>query len=215
MAILIPRMIQSLDGWIPDSDAWVYVSATSFKVVGKNVTSKFQPGTKIAWNQTTTRYAYVVSSAFSTNTTVTITGGDDYAVSDATILYPCYSYANPPNFPEWFNYTETWSGFSTAPSGGKSRFKIDGRLVIWNLQRTVAGTSNNASHTVSLPTTAKTLTGLYWNSHGHALDNVTWTPASLAMIESGGTVAILFVGMSLTWQTSCDSRWVGPIMYEI
>ena len=36
--------IMGWDGWQADSDTWVYLSATSFKIEGKDVTSKFTKG---------------------------------------------------------------------------------------------------------------------------------------------------------------------------
>ncbi len=35
----------ALDGWIYDTDTWTYVSATSFKITGKDVQYKFPKGT--------------------------------------------------------------------------------------------------------------------------------------------------------------------------
>jgi len=90
-----------LDGWIYDTDTWTYVSATSFKVSGKDVRYKFPKGTKIKLVQSgTTKYFYVVATAFSTDTTVTITGGSDYTLAEAAISGQAYSYAAAPqDFP--------------------------------------------------------------------------------------------------------------------
>lgn len=88
------------DGWCYDTDTWVYVSATSFKVTGKDVRYKFPKGTKIKLVQTTTKYFYVVATAYSTDTTITITGGSDYTLASATISGQAYSYADSPqNYP--------------------------------------------------------------------------------------------------------------------
>jgi len=90
----------STSGWIYDTDTWTYVSATSFKIAGKDVRYKFPKGTKIKLVQTTTKYFYVVATAFSTDTIVTITGGSDYTLADATISGQAYSYAaSPQGFP--------------------------------------------------------------------------------------------------------------------
>lgn len=86
----------ALDGWIYDTDTWTYVSATSFKIAGKNVAYRFPKGTKIKLVQTTTKYFYVVATAFSTDTTVTITGGSDYTLAEAAISGQAYSYAAAP-----------------------------------------------------------------------------------------------------------------------
>jgi len=90
-----------LDGWIYDTDTWSYVSTTSFKVSGKDVRYKFPKGTKIKLVQSgSTKYFYVVATDYSTDTTITITGGSDYSLANATISGQAYSYAeNPQNYP--------------------------------------------------------------------------------------------------------------------
>lgn len=88
------------DGWCYDTDTWVYVSATSFKVTGKDVRYKFPKGTKIKLVQTTTKYFYVVATAYSTDTTITVTGGSDYTLANAAISGQAYSYAaSPQDYP--------------------------------------------------------------------------------------------------------------------
>ena len=90
-----------LDGWIYDTDTWTYVSATSFKIAGKDVRYRFPKGTKIKLVQSgSTKYFYVIATAYSTDTTVTITGGSDYTLASATISGQAYSYADSPqNYP--------------------------------------------------------------------------------------------------------------------
>lgn len=214
MDLIASGGIVRTDGWNLDTDTWVYVSASSFKVAGKDVTTKFPPGTKISWFQTTTKYGYVSSSAFSTDTTVTIVVSTD-TVADATITVPRYSYISAPvGHPIWLPFTETWNGFSSAPSGGTSRFKVEGRWLTWNLSRSVAGTSNNATHTVTLPITAIALSDYYSNSLGNGLQGSTWD-ISVSIVGSGASVSTLCFGTSTSWATSGDSRWVGVITYEI
>ena len=90
-----------LDGWIYDTDTWSYVSTTSFKVSGKDVRYKFPKGTKIKLVQSgSTKYFYVTATAYSADTTITITGGSDYSLANATISGQAYSYvAAPQDFP--------------------------------------------------------------------------------------------------------------------
>ena len=83
-----------LDGWIYDTDTWNYVSATSFKISGKDVRDRFPKGTKIKLVQSgSQKYFYVIATAFSTDTTITITGGSDYSLASTTISGQAYSYA--------------------------------------------------------------------------------------------------------------------------
>ena len=83
------------------TDTWTYVSATSFKITGKDVRYKFPKGTKIKLVQSgITKYFYVTATAYSADTTITITGGSDYSLANATISGQAYSYAAAPqNFP--------------------------------------------------------------------------------------------------------------------
>lgn len=85
------------DGWCYDTDTWVYVSPTSFKISSKDVRYKFPKGTKIKLVQSgSTKYFYVVATAYSTDTTVTVTGGSDYTLTNDAISGQAYSYADTP-----------------------------------------------------------------------------------------------------------------------
>lgn len=93
-------------GWISDSDTWVYVSATQLKIVGKDVRSRFPVGTKLRLTQGTVKYFYAIAAAMSgSDTLITLTGGSDYALANAAITSPAYSYAaRPQGFPNIFSY---------------------------------------------------------------------------------------------------------------
>ncbi len=125
----------ALDGWIYDTDTWTYVSATSFKITGKDVRYRFPNGTKIKLVQSgSTKYFYVTATAYSADTTITITGGSDYSLANATISGQAYSYAAAPqNFPKRFAYTPivTYAGGTTNPTSITTNFyfAINGSLV--------------------------------------------------------------------------------------
>ena len=105
-----PTYSGNLDGWIAVTDTWTYASATTFTIAGVDRTAMFPKGTKLKLTQTSAKYFYVVGSAFSTNTTITVTGGTDYTLEDAAITSPYYSYASTPQgFPKQFTYTPTWT----------------------------------------------------------------------------------------------------------
>lgn len=106
-------------GWTAAGETWTYASATTF-TVPTDLTVKYQKGTKIQLTQTTVKYFYVVASSYAApNTTVTITAGTDYALANAAITVPCYSYMeNPQGFPDIFNYTPIWSGDIAPPAIG-------------------------------------------------------------------------------------------------
>ena len=139
------------DGWVEIDDTLTYASATTFTATG-DLTTTFQKGTKLRLVQTTTKYFYVVSSAYvDPTTTVTVTGGDDYSLASAAITDPYYSYIeNPGGFPDWFNYTPTLtaSGSMTvsSPTITMAKFKIAGRQVFVNARCsfTLGGSASNS-----------------------------------------------------------------------
>lgn len=89
-------------GWTYDDlYTWTYVSATSFAIAGVDATSQFPAGTKIALYQSgSIKYFVVVSTVFSTNTTVTVTGLGTTTLANVPIDRPAFSYlASPVGFP--------------------------------------------------------------------------------------------------------------------
>jgi hypothetical protein len=139
-------------GWNIDTDTWVYVSAVSFKVEGKDVTATFTKGTKIRYKQGGAyEYGIVASSAFSTDTTVTLIANTDYALASAVITDAGYSYVeNPQGFPTVFAYTPTVAGFSGTPVVTRPNFYVTGNICHL-LIADITGTSNNASFTFTAP----------------------------------------------------------------
>ncbi len=147
-ALTSPTFLGNIDGWIAGSDTWTYASATTFTIAGVDRTALFKKGTKLKLTQTSAKYFYVTSSSFSTNTTVTVTGGSDYTLANAAITSPYYSYAsNPQAFPHWFNWSPTVDWDSTDPSGTTTtitRFRVEGDTcyIEFRQNNTVAGTTN-------------------------------------------------------------------------
>jgi len=91
-------------GWTPSGETWTYASATTFTIAGTDLTSKYTKGAKIKLtNDSTTKYFYVVSSAFATDTTVTVTG--EVNLVSGEITNPFYSYAD---CPQGFKRGQDW-----------------------------------------------------------------------------------------------------------
>ena len=109
---------QAETGWI-DAGAmtWTYASASTFTVAGDQ-RAIFQKGTLLKFDQTTTKYAVVGSSSYSSpNTTVNIIVNTDYTIASAAITNPYYSYAaNPQGWPGWFAWSPTLTGYSADPT---------------------------------------------------------------------------------------------------
>lgn len=95
--------IHTYDGWISATETWTYASADStnktytFTISGVDKTGILSAGDRIKLTQTTVKYFIVTAVSFSTNTTVTIYGGTDYTLANATITSPNYSHQKSPN----------------------------------------------------------------------------------------------------------------------
>lgn len=208
--ICIPEFYRT--GWIRDTDPWVYVSATSFQIKNKNVTTRFPVGARLKATQTTDKYFNVVSNAFSTHTTITITGGSDYSLANAAIDNPCYSYQScPQGFPSFFNFAETWTGFSTAPTGGSCQFCMHGRTVFMLVVRGT-GVSNATTMTVSVPVTSA---NLYQHAWGTGMNAGTWIeyPCRILLTPSA-TSGTIYNKLTGAWTNSGNKVWEGVFSYK-
>jgi hypothetical protein len=191
-------------GWITCEDTWVYASSTSFTISGKDCTSYMTKGTKLKCTNSGTKYFYITSSSFSTNTTVNVTGGSDYTVANAAITAPSYSYEeNPQGFPDWFNYTPTITGFSSNPTTTAYRFAIKGTTVFVTLCEGANGTSNATTKTYTLPITSKTITNgqhagiiVAYTDNGSAGYNGIW------VVPSASTTVNCYKASLAAWTNS-------------
>ena len=151
--------ITSADGWIDDtSETWTYASgsgggAASFTISGIDLTAKYSPGTRIKLTQTTVKYFVVTSSTFGGgNTTVNIMAGTSYTLANAAISANYHSYVvNPQGWPQYFSYTPTATGLSSALTVNVSKWAVVGRLCSFVFD--VNGTSNAATFTLTGPIT--------------------------------------------------------------
>lgn len=107
-----------IDGWIPSGETWTYASdddpTFTFTISGDK-TSKYTVGMKLKLTQTTVKYFIITAVSYSDpNTTVTIYGGTDYTLANATITSPYYSMVRTPQgFP---TEPELWSEITTNTS---------------------------------------------------------------------------------------------------
>lgn len=135
------------DGRVAGWDGWselttlTRVSDTTATLSG-DWTDRLQKGDKLWWKSNgVSRYNYIIGVSYSApNTTITITAGYVSAANDSrfesgqTITEPRYSkVANPQGFPDWFNYTPTWSAGGsmtyTSVTSERARFCIQGTTV--------------------------------------------------------------------------------------
>lgn len=200
-----------VDGWTSSADTWTFATATTFTISGVDRTTTFTPGTKLKLTQTTVKYFVVQSSSFSTNTTVTITGGSDYSLANAAITAPFYSYqANPQGWPGWFNFTPSTTGITGESS--TARFAVQGRIV--SLELALTGTGSATTRSFTLPF-AVGHTGTFATT-GLAEDagSTQNTPGSLNLPNSGTTCNLFKNTANGAWTASGAWFYIGTITYE-
>ena len=118
------------DGWIDFPVIPTYVSATGMRFSGVDYSGLIQKGDKIYIDQSGNKYFYVTAVAFSTDTTITVTGGSDFTVANAAIVNPQFSkQASPQGFPLTFTWTPGYTGFSSNQATSVAEFSITGGFV--------------------------------------------------------------------------------------
>lgn len=136
------------DGWQYPNETWTYASSTTFTISGDK-TGNYQKGDKIRLKQGGSyKYFYITAVSYSApNTTVTITGGTDYTLANATITDNYYSKAERPvGFPLIFNWTPTWTNL-TVGNGvlGLGQFALVGGNQLEFSLKFTWGTTTSAS----------------------------------------------------------------------
>lgn len=117
------------DGWTSAGETWTYASAdgpTGVFTVAADVTTKYSPGMRVRYTQTTVKYGIItaVSTFSGGNTTITIYGGTDYTTANAAISANSYSTARAPfGFPaqalKWTEkFTDSTARTQSSPTNG-------------------------------------------------------------------------------------------------
>lgn len=158
-------------GWTLIPYTCAYLSATSF-TVGKDLVTNgpLAVGDKLKIVQGTNTFkGYIISLSVSNGaTTVTVTGGSDYSLSDAAISAAYFSKAeNPAGFSNggWFNWVPTVKGYVNMTVSNlniqQAVFKISGHvmLVAVVIDCLFGGTLNEGAY-ISLPIRSKNQTTL-------------------------------------------------------
>jgi hypothetical protein len=175
------------DGWIPVSDTWTYKTATTI-TVPSGAASIYKVGMGIRLTQSSTvKYFYIVGVA---DTVLTVTGGSDYTLANATIS--AVSYAPNPDtaigFPRVFQYATTITGYTTNPKTATLEFKMIGNRVYVDTYDRIDGNDSNATGlTFTLPVSAygsQLVTAL-----GYPVDKGSISTAPTGYIDINGTIA--------------------------
>jgi hypothetical protein len=212
------------NGWIPANETWTYNSSTSVKVTG-DVRDKYAIGDKIKLYQNTggDKYFYIRVISYSGSppetTTISFAATSDYSLADEAITSNFFSHsASPVGFPEWFNWTATFSGWSSNPSDGIYRYRIDGKTVTVNIFQPNNGTSNSTGSFIGGLPVSKSLTDALWLGLGIGLDNgaTLSSPIRVQMGPGSGTLGFYTSFSGGAWTASGNKRIItAHIEYEI
>jgi hypothetical protein len=208
------------DGWTPVTATWTRTANHAFSVAG-DVTATYSPGVKVRYKDGGAfEYGVVASSTHAAGTTsVTLITTSAYAMADAAITDRWIARANlPAGWPEWFAYTPTITGFSSAPVGGVYRWRADGRRLEIAIRQVVAGTSNATTFTMTAPATARTVGNMIWRGVCSFADNTTTsaTYGSLLINSASATINAYTDASIGAWTNSGEKRVIfGTIFYEI
>lgn len=145
-------------GWLLETDIWTYASASTFTVEGDK-TSKFRKGARIKCVVNGTQlYLVCLGSSYSSGTTtVTVTGGTDYALSNYPINSKYISYDEAPDgYPGWFDYSPTYGGSGsmtwTSVTTARARFRVSGDICQFSLYASgITGGTASYALTISAP----------------------------------------------------------------
>lgn len=190
-------------GWYPANETWTYASADSpaftFTISGDK-TDKYTPGMRIKLTQTSTKYFIITAVSYSNpNTTITVYGGTDYALTNSTISSNYYSMMKAPTgFPvnpaKWTVQTTSASNVGEAnPTDGDwynlGNLSIDIPIGAWNVSYEAVGVTIRSSSAAmdlrsSLSTTNNTeglgeLTGRMYTTAGTRFETILHRSATL------------------------------------
>jgi len=175
------------DGWVTSTDTWTYASASTFTIAGVDRTAVYTAGTRLKFTQTTVKYAVVVSSSFSTNTTVTIAVNTDYTIANAAITLPYYSYqANPQGYPGYFSWTPTLTNLTIGNGAITAEYAQFGTTAHFYFNVTFGNTTSMGTNPIfTLPVVPKYTNSI--NGASICLDAGTASFFSHSVNESVGT----------------------------
>jgi len=112
---------------------------------------------------------------------------------------------------QFFDWSPTYGGFSTPPSGGVNRYCVQDKICNFYAMPTVNGTSNSATYTITLPFVAKNLQVIPLNS---TIDNGATAVGGQLVTTAGSNIATISK-VTGAWGTTGAKRAVVQGWYEI
>lgn len=206
--------VEQGDGWIPDVNTWTMQKAGSasvaavFTVSAASVqTQVYQPGLKVRWAESgVNKYGNVASVVIAASSaSVTLVANSDYAMAATPDTGSnLYSFAVPPDFPAYFNFS---AGSISGPTGTITNaccFSINGRaMTYWiNVQGT---TSSGTGFTFTVPVGPVSGSSTAKDQTGYADNNGTFATGLFAPAANSTTITA-YVLPSLTWTAGSSVR---------
>lgn len=112
-------------------------------------------------------------------------------------------------FPTLTDYTPTFGGFGTDPTGTVAQYLTIGPLVVVFIRQPNTGVSNATTFTISAPVAAKTLTNAVWGTTGPIVDNSAAVATSGRIeITSGSSTINLYTNMAAAGWTNVNNKRV-------
>lgn len=146
-------------GWIATGESWAYSSWTLATRIGvvtvpSDATTKYTPGMRIRFSQSTGGTKYGVITAV-TATTLSIFFPSPGVLQNEAISSPVYSPEWAPvgfdpdvNDAPWQPYTPTWTNMTIGNAVVSCRYKKIGKTVFVRIQVALGSTSSSAANTV-------------------------------------------------------------------
>jgi hypothetical protein len=197
-------------GWTPTRQTWTYASATTINVP-TDATILYSVGDKIRFKQGGAyKYFYICTVAA---TLLTVTGGSDYTVANATITDVYYSKASSPvGFPQYFNYAPT--GISATNVTHTGRFCIVGRRCLVDYIAVFSGgITFTTMPTLPVPVSASmvvyaTISFAAVGNAGYYDAGVAYYPMGLAVgVNASGTTFVLVTAAGTTISATTPITW--------
>lgn len=202
----------NFDGWVTVTDSWTYSSATTI-TVPSDATTKYSVGDKIRITNGGLKYFYITAVAA---TTLTITGGTDYTLTNVAISAISYSkVVSPLNFPQWFNYTPTWTNLTVGNATQAAQFVVIGKTVHVNFSNTFGTTTVvGTDPTFTLPVTSATTS---YSSNSSFIGTASWTGSGLYPLNvlwNSSTLVLLNINLvNATYASTNSISATVPVAY--
>lgn len=163
----IPTPETIVDSWI-EVTGWSYYSSTQI-TVPSGAENIYAVGDQIRLKQGGAyKYFSVIAVA---DTLLTVTGGSDYSVANASITDAAFSKGGGVGHPGWFNWIPIFQGFSVDPPG-TFRYMIIGKMCYVTV-RMDDGTSNGNIFRFNTPTVVSDGVDFYYNSLSYMVNGAT------------------------------------------